>query len=128
MEHTLDFLLLGPLEVRDGGRPLHLGGMRQRSVLAILLLHAGEVVPADTLIEELWRDDPPADAASALQQHVSRLRRLLDPHVVVETGYGKVRAFHETFSREIPTAILCEEPAAVEDAVRRLLATRSGGG
>jgi len=85
VERPLDFLLLGPLEVRDGGRPLHLGGVRQRSVLAILLLRAGDVVPADTLIDELWGDRPPADAASALQQHVSRLRRLLDPHAVVET-------------------------------------------
>jgi DNA-binding SARP family transcriptional activator/ABC-type branched-subunit amino acid transport system substrate-binding protein len=85
VERGLDFLLLGPLEVRDGGRALHLGGVRQRSVLAILLLHAGHVVPADTLIDELWGDAPPADAASALQQHVSRLRRLLDPHAVVET-------------------------------------------
>ena len=85
MERGLDFLLLGPLEVRDDGRPLHLGGVRQRSVLAMLLLRAGEVVPADTLIDELWRDDPPADAGSALQQHVSRLRRLLEPHAVVET-------------------------------------------
>jgi DNA-binding SARP family transcriptional activator/ABC-type branched-subunit amino acid transport system substrate-binding protein/sugar lactone lactonase YvrE len=85
VERGLDFLLLGPLEVRDDGRPVHLGGVRQRSVLAILLLHAGRVVPADTLIDELWGDAPPADAASALQQHVSRLRRLLAPHAVVET-------------------------------------------
>ena len=62
-----------------------LGGTRQRSVLAILLLHAGEVVSADRLIDELWGERPPADAATALQQHVSRLRRQLGPHDVLVT-------------------------------------------
>jgi DNA-binding SARP family transcriptional activator/ABC-type branched-subunit amino acid transport system substrate-binding protein len=48
-------------------------------VLALLLLHANEVVSADRLIDELWGDDPPQDASAALQAHVSRLRKLLEP-------------------------------------------------
>jgi DNA-binding SARP family transcriptional activator/ABC-type branched-subunit amino acid transport system substrate-binding protein len=60
-------------------------------VLAILLLHAGQTVSSDRLVEELWGDDPPADAQTALQQHVSRLRKQLEPHAVLVTrapGYA----------------------------------------
>jgi len=71
--------------VREGERQLRLGGVKQRSVLALLLLHAGQVVSSDRLIDELWGDDPPEDASTALQQHVSRLRKLLEPHDVLQT-------------------------------------------
>jgi hypothetical protein len=50
----LDFRLLGPLEVRDGDRPLPPGGRKQRTLLALLLLHANEVVSSDTFIDGLW--------------------------------------------------------------------------
>ena len=50
----MDFRILGPLEVFDGDRPLALGGTKQRALLALLLLHANEVVSRDRLIEELW--------------------------------------------------------------------------
>ncbi len=71
--------------MRDGERLLRLGGVKQRSVLAILLLHAGEVVSIDRLIDGVWGESPPEDAATALHQHVSRLRKLLEPHTVIET-------------------------------------------
>jgi DNA-binding SARP family transcriptional activator/ABC-type branched-subunit amino acid transport system substrate-binding protein len=77
--------------VVDGERQLTLGGTRQRSVLAILLLHPGETLSSDRLIDELWGERPPADAQTALQQHVSRLRRALEPHAVLVTrapGYA----------------------------------------
>jgi len=54
----MDYRILGPLEVSDGDRPLALGGERQRALLAILLLHAGEVVSVDRLIDDLWVSDP----------------------------------------------------------------------
>ena len=82
---TLEFRVLGPLEVRDGERRLALGGARQRSVLALLLLRAGETVSSDRLIDELWGEHPPADAQTALQQHVSRLRKALEPNEVLLT-------------------------------------------
>ena len=71
--------MLGPLEARLGGESLRLGGAKQRALLAILLLHEGEVMSADRLIELLWGDHPPGDAPMALQAHVSRLRKLLAP-------------------------------------------------
>ena len=79
MAALLEFRILGPVDVRLDGRPLNLGGARQRSVLALLLLHANEVVSSDRLIDELWCEDPPHDAPAALQAHVSRLRKLLEP-------------------------------------------------
>src|SRR5262245_9963571 len=66
-----EFRVLGSLEVWREGRALNLGGTRQRAVLAQLLLHANESVSTDVLIDGLWADEPPADAAAALQAHVS---------------------------------------------------------
>ena len=72
------FRLLGPFEVGGrGGTPLELGGVRRRSVLAILLLHPGEVVSVDRLVEGLRGDDAPDTAVTVLHGHISRLRRLL---------------------------------------------------
>lgn len=75
----MDFRLLGPLEVAEDGRLLALGGVKQRSLLALLLLHAGQVVSTDRLTAELWGDAPPATAAKSIQVYVSRLRRALGP-------------------------------------------------
>lgn len=79
MSARLDFRILGPLEVQAGDRKLRLGGVKQKALLAVLLLRHGDVVSSDRLIEEIWGDDPPADAQTALQAHVSRLRKLLEP-------------------------------------------------
>lgn len=75
----MEFRILGPLEVEVDGRPLPLGGSKQRALLALLLLHANEVVSRDTLIDELWGGSPPDSGRTALQVHVSQLRKLLDP-------------------------------------------------
>src|SRR5262245_25867779 len=78
MGRPLEFRVLGPLEVWREGRPVRLGGERQRALLALLLLDANEVVSSDRLIEALFGLDAPETAANALQVAVSRLRRLLD--------------------------------------------------
>jgi predicted ATPase/DNA-binding SARP family transcriptional activator len=72
------FRILGPLEVAAGDRPVQVGGIRERALLAILLIHAGEVVSADRLIEELWGSDLPGNPSNALQVAVSRVRKALD--------------------------------------------------
>jgi predicted ATPase/DNA-binding SARP family transcriptional activator len=76
---VLEFRILGPLEVRHDGRVVDLGGPRNRTLLAALLVRAGEAVGGDTLMEALWGDDAPETAAKALQVTVSRLRRALGP-------------------------------------------------
>jgi DNA-binding SARP family transcriptional activator len=73
----MEFRILGPLEVIEDGQALDLGGQKQRALLAVLLLHRGEVVSVERLIEALWEDDPPETAAKALQVYVSQLRKLL---------------------------------------------------
>ncbi len=75
----LDFRVLGPLEVDDGGRPVRLGGRQQRAVLARLLLDANRVVSSGRLVEELWGDRPPEKAAGTLQVYVFHLRAALEP-------------------------------------------------
>jgi DNA-binding SARP family transcriptional activator/tetratricopeptide (TPR) repeat protein len=75
----MEFRILGPMEVLDGSRLLDLPAGRGRALLAMLLLHAGEVVSADRLIDELWTGRPPATAGTVVQGLVSRLRRLLEP-------------------------------------------------
>ena len=71
--------LLGPVEAHVNDRVIPLAGARQRLVLALLLLHANQLVPADRLIDELWGADLPQDPPGALRTQVSRLRRVLGP-------------------------------------------------
>ena len=56
---TVQFRILGSLEVVVDGRPLALGGAKQRAVLADLLIHANQVVSSDRLIEDLWGERAP---------------------------------------------------------------------
>jgi DNA-binding SARP family transcriptional activator len=63
--------------VVEHDRSLDLGGVKQRSLLALLLLHANQVVSTDRLIDEVWGAAPPATAAKSVQVMVSRLRKKL---------------------------------------------------
>src|SRR5262245_40343547 len=71
------FKVLGPLEVTAGDGPLPLGGPRQRAVLAQLLVRAGELVPAEVLIDQVWGDEPPDAARGTLHSYISHLRKAL---------------------------------------------------
>jgi DNA-binding SARP family transcriptional activator len=82
---ALDFRILGPLEVVERNRALTLGGSRQRTLLAVLLTRANQVVSADRLIDEVWGEQPPGNAANALHYHVSRLRKALGPDAPIVT-------------------------------------------
>ncbi|NUP64152.1 MAG: AfsR/SARP family transcriptional regulator, partial [Nonomuraea sp.] len=84
--------LLGPLEVlAAGGRPADVGGARLRMLLARLALAAGRPVSAESLIADLWGEEPPAGAVPALQGLVSRLRRVLGETGAVELVAGGYR-------------------------------------
>jgi len=84
----LTYLILGPLEVRDDDNEVELRGGQQRKLLAILLLHPGEAVLSDRLIEDLWHGDPPDTAAKALQGYVSSLRKQLGQEEIETVGSG----------------------------------------
>ena len=72
--------ILGPFELHvAGGKPVGLGGLRQRALFAILALRANEVVAIDRLIDDLWGENPPSTATHTVQVFVSRLRRALGP-------------------------------------------------
>src|SRR3954447_5871883 len=85
---AMRYLILGPLEVRDGTRVVALGQGRQRLLLALLALHVGEVLSGDRLIEELWGEHAPASAASSLHNLVSTLRKTLGDDELVTRGHG----------------------------------------
>jgi DNA-binding SARP family transcriptional activator len=86
----MDFRVLGPLEVGGDGGTLDLGGVKQRSVLALLLLHANEVVSTDRLIDELWGGAQPATAAKSLQGHGSTPREQIGEGNFVTRAPGYV--------------------------------------
>jgi len=75
----VEFRILGPLEVEDGGRLVDLGGARERVLLARLLISANLAVPAERLAVDLWSGEPPAHWLPTLRVYISRLRRALGP-------------------------------------------------
>ena len=86
----MKFRILGPLEVWDDAGEISLGGPKLRALLALLLLHANEVVSADRLIDEVWGEDLPERAAGALRVNVSRLRKALPRDVLATRSPGYV--------------------------------------
>src|SRR5260370_2790491 len=89
------------------GEPVDLGGRRQRAVLAVLALNRGDIVPTDRLVDCVWGDRPPANAAGALQAYVSHLRRRLEPG-------GTARARGNVIVSRPPGYALTLDPDAVD--------------
>jgi DNA-binding SARP family transcriptional activator len=85
---VLDFRLLGPLEVIDETGALLLGGRKQRSVLALLMLDAPRPVATDRIVDALWGEHPPKTAGTSLQNFISQLRKLLGSEVLVTKPPG----------------------------------------
>src|SRR5262245_59025910 len=73
----VEFLVLGPVEVRIDGRALSLGGPKQRALLALLLLNPNEAVSRDRLVDSSSGERAPASAQRSLDTYVSRLRALV---------------------------------------------------
>ena len=78
------------LEVWDGERPLQLRGSKRRAVLALLVVNANEVVSTDRMVDELWGEEAPSNAISALHNHISRLRKELGPELLARHDWGYV--------------------------------------
>ena len=93
----MEFRILGPLEVVEDGSPLPLGRLKERTVLAVLLLHANDFVSRERLIDELWGVAPPATANKAVNVYVSKLRKNLggNGHDPIATADGGYRLFVE---------------------------------
>ncbi len=118
----MEFRILGPLEVEEDGRLLKLGGAQPRALLALLLLHANEVVARDRLIDALWDGRAPETAATAIQVHVSQLRKVLGRGVIVtqRPGYVIRVADGELDLRRFEEAIGRARGAAPAEAARLL--------
>ncbi len=82
---TMDFRILGPLEVHSDLGAIDVPGTKRRAVLAVLLLQVNEAVSAERIAVALWGEDAPANAAKTVQVHVSRLRKALGDEELLET-------------------------------------------
>jgi DNA-binding SARP family transcriptional activator len=107
------FSLLGPVEALRGGRALPLGGPRQRALLARLLVDANRPVAADRLVSDLW-DVPPQDAHAALQNQVSRLRKVLGDRLVTKAPGYLVRVEEGELDLDIFRSRIAEAGAAAD--------------
>ena len=127
----MHFSILGPLEVTDGERTLALGGVKQRLLLAVLLLHANRVVTPDQLRAELWGETPPATASKSIQIYVSRNRKELglDRLVTRAPGY-LLRVEDDELDATVFERLLAEarsaEPERAAQKLREALALWRG--
>jgi DNA-binding SARP family transcriptional activator len=85
-----EFRVLGPLEALRDGEVLDVRGAKRRALLALLVLHANEVVRRERLIDELWGEAPPSTATASLHNQISRLRRELGAETLVTRPSGYV--------------------------------------
>jgi YVTN family beta-propeller protein len=83
---VIEFRVLGSFEVVGHDGPVALGAPKQRALLAMLLLHRGEAVSSDRLIDELWGEQSPASANKIVQGYVSNLRKALDDGLLLTEG------------------------------------------
>jgi DNA-binding SARP family transcriptional activator len=115
---VLQFRILGPLEVADETGPVALGGQKQRALLGLLLIRAGEVVSTDLLIDQLWGEDPPKAARAGLQNLVAQLRRLFGADRVVLRPPGYVLHVDEDGFDLARFELLVKEARQAEPAER----------
>jgi predicted ATPase/DNA-binding SARP family transcriptional activator len=134
---AVEFRILGPIEFLNEGTARDLGGPRHRSLLAMLLLHAGEVVPSERLIEALWGEDPPRSAAAMLHVRVSELRRTLGtrrellrtrrPGYLLQVSAGELDASRfEELTAEGRRALAAGDPRVAAERLRAALALWRG--
>src|SRR6266568_2344051 len=93
---TLTVRLFGPMECRVDGMVIDTGSRKQRAVLAILALSAGELASVDRISDELWGEEPPDSSRNALQVYVAGLRRALGP------AAGRLRTAGPGYILDVP--------------------------
>src|SRR5579871_1958804 len=129
----MEFRILGPLEVADGDGLVPLAGVKQRALLALLLLNANQVVSSDRLVDELWPGQTPEAGRAALQVRVSQLRKALGDGggaiVTSPPGYlvrvGRDELDLHRFERLVTDAD-ASDPGAAAGALRDALALWRG--
>ncbi len=101
--------MLGPFEVWNDGMQVPLGGRRQRAVLALLAIHAGEVLSTDRIVEEIWAEDSPPSAVRTVHAYISRLRSNLRDAKPIGSG-------SEILVSRDPGYVLAIDPMQVDAA------------
>jgi DNA-binding SARP family transcriptional activator len=115
----VEFRILCPLEVIDGGAGLPLGGRKQRALLVLLLLNVNEVVSTDRMIDALWGEEPPRTAPTSLQNSVSQLRKLLGPERLVTKSPGYVLRLEDDDQLDVHRVRQLADEARTADAESR---------
>ena len=125
--------LLGPMELVVAGHPQRPGPPKQRTLLALLAMHADHVLPAELLADRLWSGHPPAGAQGTLQVYVSNLRRQLEPGrsaretptvlVSASSGYGLLTAELALDTRHFETLVSTGSGQLIEGRARESAAT-----
>jgi DNA-binding SARP family transcriptional activator len=112
----MEFRILGPLEVADGDGLRPLGGPKQGTVLANLVLRVNQIVDSDRLIGEVWGDEPPPAVRSTLRGYVSHLRKALGPGLVEHSSGGYVLRVERSAIDAVRFEALVAEGRAVMSA------------
>ncbi|CAL9560327.1 BTAD domain-containing putative transcriptional regulator [Streptomyces sp. enrichment culture] len=130
------FTLLGPVRAWRGGNPLPTGSPNQRALLAALLMREGRTATTAELIDSLWGDKPPSSALAVVRTYASRLRKILDPGVLVsESGGYAMRALPRDavdlwvvrdLTEEAERARAAGDPGRARDTLDRALALWDG--
>jgi ABC-type transport system substrate-binding protein/DNA-binding SARP family transcriptional activator len=117
------FRILGRLEILVDGRPVNVPSRRERALLGLLLLHAGEVVSIDTLIDSVWGDPAPTSARHMVHEYVSRLRSELGGEVIATRppGYSVLREACELDADEFTARLAEAREFAADDQTHAAL-------
>ena len=131
---SLDFRILGPLEIRAGPNRLTYAGEKRGALLALLLLNANRVVSTDQMIDDLWGEEPPASGPKAVQVRVSQLRKAFanagigelivtrPPGYVIELAPDELDLHRfERLVSESDHALAAGDPARAADLLREAI-------
>ncbi len=130
---TVRFGVLGPIEVTDSGSSKHLGGPKQRTVLALLLANVGRRTSTDLLVEGVYGDAPPPGARRSIQTYVSnlrgevgdRIRREADGYLIdIERDSFDATRFEDLVAAARPLIVV--DPHAACETLREALALWRG--
>lgn len=131
----MEFKVLGSLQVDRGGATVRIGSRMQRRLLSVLLVHGGECVSAERVMDVLWQGQPPPSASGGLHTYVSRLRRLMGDDAAVESdahGYRLRVEGHDIDARRFERLVavarerLAADPAAAAEELDEALALWRG--
>ena len=134
-EVSVQYQVLGPVVVTDGGVALSLGGFRQRAVLTVLLLSVDRTVDVDTLVENVWDGAPPAKPLTSLRAYVANLRRIIGADRLITADHGyRLRLGSDSLDSMVFESLAGRgrrlldsgDPAAAHDCLSRALTLWQG--